>query len=67
MLFKNSKTNKELKGILILNLKYVAMWPSVMYSNYFKIVYTVIFLDSRIGHISGIFLFKTVILYHIYL
>ena len=40
------------------------MWPLVMYSNYFEIVSTVTFLDSRTGLISGIFLCKTVILYH---
>ena len=39
------------------------MWPLVTYSNYFKIVSTVTFLDSVTKLISGIFLFKTVILY----
>ena len=37
-----------------------------MYSNYFKIVSTVTFLDSQTGLISSIFLFKTVSLYTIY-
>ena len=40
------------------------MWPLVTHSNYFEIVCTVTFLDSRTGLISGIFLFKTVILYY---
>ena len=40
------------------------MWPLVMYSNYFEIMSTVTFLDLRAGLISGIFMFKTVILYH---
>ena len=35
------------------------MWLLVMYSNYFEIVSTVTFLDSRTELISGIFLFKT--------
>ena len=39
------------------------MWPLVTYSNYFDIVSTMTFIDSRSGLISGIFLFKTVILY----
>ena len=39
------------------------MWPLVVYSNYFKIVATVTFLDSRTGVISGMLLFKTVSLY----
>ena len=41
------------------------MWPFVTYSNYFEMVITVTFLDSQTGLISGTFLFKTVILYHI--
>ena len=36
------------------------MWPLVMYSNYFEIVFTVTFLDSPTELISGTFLFKTV-------
>ena len=40
------------------------MWPLVMCSNYFKIVSTVTFLDSQTELISGICLFKNVILYH---
>ena len=40
------------------------MWPSVTYSNYFEIVSTVTFLDSRTEFISGMFLFNTVLLYH---
>ena len=39
------------------------MWPLVTYSNYFKIVSTVTFLDCLTKLISGIFLFKTVVLY----
>ena len=42
------------------------MWPLVTYSNYFEIVSIVTFLDSQIELISGIFLFKAVILYHLY-
>ena len=68
MLFKNSKTTKELKRTSRFKFKtiiivYVAMWPLVTDSNYFKIVSSVTFLDSQTGLISGIF---TVILYHIY-
>ena len=70
MLFKKTvrKTTKVLKGISRLNnIVYIAMCPLVMYSNNFKIVTTVTVLaDSRTGLISGIFLFKTVILYHIH-
>ena len=40
------------------------MWSLVTYSNYFKIVSTVTFLESRTELISGMFLFKIVILYH---
>ena len=40
------------------------MWPLVTYSNYFEIVSTVTFLDWQTGLISGMFLFKTVLLYH---
>ena len=40
------------------------MCPLVTNSNYFKILSTVTFLDSQTELISGIFLFKTVILYH---
>ena len=40
------------------------MWPLVTYSNYFEVVSTVTFLDSRTRIISSKFLFKTVILYH---
>ena len=40
------------------------MWPLVTYSNYFEILSTVTFLDSRTGLISGIFLYKSVLLYH---
>ena len=36
------------------------MWPLVMYSNYFEIVFTVTFLDSWTELISGILLFKSV-------
>ena len=39
------------------------MWPLVMHSNYFEIASTVTFLDSLTELISGIFLFKTVLLY----
>ena len=35
-----------------------------MYYNYSEIVSTVTFLDSRTRLISGMFMFKTVILYH---
>ena len=42
------------------------MWPLVTYSNYFEMVTTVTFLDLQMGLISGTFLFKTVILYHIH-
>ena len=56
MLFKNTniKTTKELKGTK--NIVYVAMWPLVMYSNYFKIVCTVTFLASQTELISDILL-----------
>ena len=37
------------------------MWPLVMYSNYFEIVSTVIFLDLRTELISGTYV--SVILY----
>ena len=40
------------------------MWPLVKSSNYFEIVSTVTFLDSLTELISGIFLYKTVILYY---
>ena len=40
------------------------MWPLVTYSNYFEIVSTVTVLGSRTELISGILLYKTVILYH---
>ena len=40
------------------------MCPLVTHSNYFKIVSAVIFLDSRTALISGMFLYKTVIVYH---
>ena len=40
------------------------MWPLVTYSNYLEIVSTMTFLDSLTELTSGIFLFKTVILYH---
>ena len=49
MLFKNSKSTKELKNkaVLILkNIVYVAMWPLVTYSYSFEIVSTVSFLVS---------------------
>ena len=36
------------------------MWSLVMYSNYFKIVSTVTFLDLRTRIIRGMFLFNTV-------
>ena len=35
-----------------------------MNSNYFETVSSVTFLDSQTGLVSGMFLFKTVILYH---
>ena len=44
MLFKNSKSIKELKNKAVLNLNNivcVAMWPLVTYSNCFEIVSTV--------------------------
>ena len=65
MLFKNSKTTKELKetSCFILYV-YVAMWPLITYSNCFEIVSTVNFLDSQTGLISDMFVFKTVLLYH---
>ena len=40
------------------------MWPLVMYSNYFEIVSTMTFLILRTELISGMLLFKTIILYH---
>ena len=40
------------------------MWPLVTYSNHFEIVSAVAFLGSRTELISGIFLYKTVILFH---
>ena len=40
------------------------MWPLGMYSNYFEIVSTVTFLNSQTELITGMFLFKTVLLYH---
>ena len=43
------------------------MWPLVTYSNYFEIVSTVTFLDCQTELISGTFLCKTVILYHIFI
>ena len=43
------------------------MWLLVMNSNYFEIVSTVTFLVSQTELISGMFLFKTVLLYLIYL
>ena len=64
---KNTKTTKELKGtiaVLTILSMLLRMWPLVTYSNYFEIVSTVTFLHSPTGLIPGIFLFKTVILYH---
>ena len=40
------------------------MWPLVLYSNYFKIVSTVTFLDFGTKLISGMKLYVT--LYHLY-
>ena len=37
------------------------MWPLVTYSNYFKIVSTVTFLDSQTGLISGTLLYYCII------
>ena len=51
MLFENSKSTKELKGTTKLKDKtivYVAMWPLVMYSNYFKIASTVAITVSHV-------------------
>ena len=39
------------------------MWPIVTYSNYFETVSIVTFLHSQTEPISGMFLFKTVLLY----
>ena len=33
MLFKNSKSSKELKNKAVLHIACIAMWPLVMYSN----------------------------------
>ena len=56
MTYKNSKSTKQLKNKAVLKFKttlystvYVAMWPLVMYSNYFEIFSTVIFLLSQTG------------------
>ena len=40
------------------------LWPLVMYSNYFETVSTVTLLHSQTELISGMFPFKTVILYY---
>ena len=40
------------------------MWPLVTYSNYLGIMSTVTFLDFQTRLISGMFLYKTVVLYH---
>ena len=58
-MLKHSKTTKELKGMSHLsNIVYFAMWPLVVYSNYFKIMSTVTFLGSQTGLISGMFYLK---------
>ena len=62
MLFKKSKTTKELMELAIFNIVYVAMWLLVTYSNYFEIVSAVTFLDLRTRVISGMSLFETVLL-----
>ena len=51
------KTSKELSHFKF--KIYVAMWPLVMYSNYYKIVSTVTLLGSWTRLISGIFLHKS--------
>ena len=60
MLFKKSKTTKELKGTSHFKFKIILY----MLLCYFEIVSTVILLDSQTELISGMFLFKTVIRYH---
>ena len=40
------------------------MWPLGTYSNYFEIFPTVSFQDWRTRLISGMIVFKTVLLYH---